>query len=205
MRKLVVVNYFEGVLVRANCPFCGLSNCNEHINLEDYVKYEDLTTEEQKEVDRLTAEINGKNWGLTIDRCVDECGFDAYIKFDVVEDGVVKPFYLEICEELDDEDNEIEEEHTCANPNCTCGGKCKVCKCSLEYDFKGEYLNKLTADEFKMISHLLESLDVKKGSEVVLGRSGSGDIFIPYLMATVPSTGDVINTGLSFEMLASRL
>lgn len=201
MRKLVICNYFEGVLVKAHCPFCGLPNCKEHVNLKDYISYDDLTLEEQKEVSRLISRINGKNWALETDQC--EGGFDAYLKFDDVVDGVIKTIYVEICEELDDD--EIEEEHTCANPNCACGGKCKVCKCSLEYDFKGDYLEKLTIDDFKMITHLLEALDVEKGSEVVLGKSGVENRFVPHLMATVTSTGDVINTGISFEMLADRL
>lgn len=206
MRRDMLVNYFEGLIMNMNCPVCGRANCTDHRDYDTtYVQMADLDEEEQSEVSRICDIIKNKMWRIQHDvLLISEQSRRSFIQYLDKNNSTGEEEWVSI--ELGGN-----KEHECKNPNCKCGGKCKVCKCELEtqpldYKLVGPYVDLLTDGEKKNIKAMLENLNVTKDSPVCIEMNGSKErgALVPFLMAKSRAMDFYLNTGITLESISDR-
>lgn len=189
-----VINYFDERIRLVNCPLCGAKgNICGHINENKLIPFDSFTDEEKLEIGRIWDKIAGRKWcvnttDITIMRFID----DSYI-----ETIDLKKF--------------DKKEFTCSDPNCKCGGACKVCKCKLDkYNIQGEMWETLPDELKEEVVTILDGYikatnnENLKDSIFLFGPSDSlsGRIpMVPNLMIKSEDMDVAINTGLTLEKI----
>lgn len=104
----------------------------------------------------------------------------------------------------------------CLNPDCKCGGACKVCNCKInKYNIVGEMWDVLPSDMKEEVVTLIDNYieatgeEELKNSKFTFGKNEgvgvNGMICIPNLILSVEDKGLRINTGITLERLSDVL
>lgn len=190
-----IIKYFDERIRLIKCPICGVKgNVCGHINENKLIPFNSFTDEEKLEIGRIWDKITGKNWYVnTTDQTV-----MIFIDDSFIETIDLKKF--------------DKKELTCSNPNCKCGGACKVCKCKLDkYNIQGEMWKTLPDELKEEVVSLLDGYIKSTNNENLkdsvfsfepsdLSSRGIMPI-VPNLMIKSDDMEVAINTGITLERI----